>query len=932
MQKSETEQTTADISLLYELALSCGKSLSIYENCEQFLQRLMSKKNFHYCAAWIRDSYQHADFSNDASLVYSYPDRYSLKKTLESDSRLFQHGDENGKNIYTVEEEYISSLLDDSVTKNGSVIIYRLMDFGVLILASDQTLPSLEAEVNQLQTVLLKFAVSLHCCLSHQHLLTEVEERKKAIDMLSENENKLKQVQNFASMGVWEYSISDNKLRWSEECRPLFGLKDDQLPESFEAFLEYVYPDDLQYVIEINSPITELKQGVPLSYEHRIVKKTGEVRWVREEADLILNENGEAVKLLGMVIDITEQKQAEEIITKANTELEKMIQERTREILDTNIALSDEVNERRLVEKAIRELLQSEKMIAEISSLFVLSAPEDLNQCIDKALQATGQLYGVDRSYIFLFSADGAYMDNTNEWCAPGIEPEIKNLQQLDVELFSWWIKNLINKKTINIPIVDKMPQEAAMEKETLKAQGIQSVLVAPLVAQEKLLGYMGFDSVVDQKRWSDEQISILKVVADIISSNIIRMRYEQTLAEEKELLSVTLRSIAEGLIVIGTDQQITILNERAEKLTGWSSQDAAGRLLSEVITIIDTETNEFAIDPLQAIIAGSWINNRHGRLAMVNREGKIMNITALVADIKDSKGRLRGSVLAFQDITDKLKAEAQAALSEKLKSIGQLAAGIAHEINTPMQYIGDNTVFVKDSFEVASDFIERLRAYFNNLDRSCADHKMRELADLYDELNIEYRLVEGPLAIAQTLEGVERVSRLVRAMKGFARSGAAGKKSADLNAAIGDTLTVSRNAWKYNAEIILELDENLPPVTCEIDAINQVLLNLVINAAQSIETAVDQKYYKQGSIHIATRVEDAFAVIEIRDDGIGIAQADQDRIFDPFFTTKEVGKGTGQGLMIAHDVIVDKHGGSIEFSSETGKGATFWIKLPLPD
>jgi PAS domain S-box-containing protein len=932
MQKSETEQTIAHISLLYELALSCGKSLNIYDNCEQFLQRLMSKKNFHYCAVWFKNSYQLADLSTEASLVYSYPGRYSLKNTLGADNMLFQNYDEKENNIYTVEEEIISSIIDDSVMKNGSVIFYKLFDFGVLILASDQTTAAINEEVNQLQTVLHKFAVSLQGCLSHQHLLSEVQERKKAIDMLSENERKLKHIQTFASMGVWEYSISDNMLHWSEECRALFGLKDDNFPDSFEAFLEFVHPDDRKYVQEVNSPITELKQGVPLCYEHRIVKKSGEVRWVREEADLLLDEKGEAVKLLGMVIDITEQKRAEDIITKANAELENMVRERTRELLDTNVALSDEVNERRLVEKAIRELLQSEKMIAAISSMFVLSAPEDLDQCIDKALQATGQLYGVDRCYIFLFSADGAYMDNTNEWCAPGIEPEINNLQHMDVELFSWWIKNLLHKKTINIPIVDKMPQEAAMEKETLKAQGIQSLLVVPLVAHEKLLGYMGFDSVVEQKRWSDEQTSILKVVADIISSNIIRMRYEQTLAEEKELLSVTLRSIAEGLIVIDTDQQIMILNKRAEKLTGWSSQDAAGRLLTEIITIVDTETNEVVTDPLQAIIAGAWINNRQDRLALVNGEGNIMNITALVAEIKDSKGRLRGSVLAFQDITDKLKAEAQAALSEKLKSIGQLAAGIAHEINTPMQYIGDNTVFVKDSFEVAADFIERLRAYFNNIDRSCADQKMRELVDLYDEHNIDYRLVEGPRAIEQTLEGVERVSKLVRAMRGFARSGAAGRKSANLNAAIEDTLTVSRNAWKYNADITLELDENLPPVTCEIDAINQVLLNLVINAAQSIETAVDQQYYKQGNIHIATRVEDTFVVIAITDNGIGIARVDQDRIFDPFFTTKEVGKGTGQGLMIAHDVIVGRHGGIIDFTSESGKGATFWIKLPLSD
>ncbi len=930
MNMFNAEKTIVDISLLYELALSSGQSLDPHTNCDLFIQRLLNRKNFSYAAVWIRENFLGNELSTKASLIYSYPDRYSLKKVCEADNLLFDpDGDTDSKN-YTLKEETLSLILDQSILSSNSVVCYKLMDFGVIILAADYGQLILEEEVIQLYQVLSKFAISLQGCLSNQRLLSEMQERRKANELLEENEKKLKQAQSFASMGTWEFNIADNRLYWSEECGALFGLVEEQFPESFEGFLEYVYPADRDYVKAVNRPVTELKEAVPLRYEHRIVKHNGGVRWVREEADLILNNCGEAVKLLGMVIDITVQKEAAEKITKANAELEIKVQERTRALQDVNIALSDEVNERRLTEGKVLRLLEAEKLIADVSALFVLSSVDKMDQCINETLMMTGQFHDVDRSYIFLISEDGLYLKNTHEWCAPEVEPVIEHLQNLDAALFPWWLEILESKKIINIPCVEQMPPEAAMEKEALQAQGNQSVLVVPLIAHDKLLGFIGFDSVKQQKIWADEQVSLLKVVADITGSSIVRKRYEQDLAEEKELLSVTLRSIAEGLVVVDLEQRVINLNRRAEELTGWSSREAEGSLLSDVIKISSGESNTVISDPLQVIEDRTKSGNLQKLLLLVDRTGGKKNITAVVAEIKDGSDRVRGTVLAFQDITDRLKVEAQLALAEKLKSIGQLAAGIAHEINTPMQYIGDNMSFLNDSFEAAAEFIEKLIAYFKSLDRYPADQQLKELVKLYDELDVEYRLAEGPLAARQTLEGVERVSRIVGAMRGFARSGSTGMKGADLNAAINDTLVVSRNEWKYFAEVLLELDPELPEITCEIDQINQVLLNLIINAAQSIETAVEQKQYERGEIRLVTRVEAGFAVIKIADNGVGINPDIKERIFDPFFTTKDVGRGSGQGLMIAHDIIVNRHGGLIDVSSDEGKGAVFWVKLPL--
>lgn len=933
MNKYDAEQTILDISLLYELSLNIGQSLDIHENCDQFLQRLMSRKNLVYTAVWLKDSYLY-DQSTESTLTlaYSYPERYSKLKATNLEDLLVQVETAEDSRLCKLEGGAFSSLFTDEVSaESDSVICYRLNDFGFLIIISNMKIVSFEGEVNQLEKVFEKFAMSLQGCLAHQHLLKEISERQKVTGMLFLNQEKLKQAQTFASMGVWEYFLEDGRLVWSDECGELFGLTRDEFPASFAEFLELVHPADRAYVVEVNNPATTQKIEALLHYEHRIIRKNGVVRWVTEEAGTVYDQSGKAVKLVGMVIDITERKLMEEELHNAREGLEQTVNERTKELVEVNIALSDEVNERRLAETTLRRMLMAEKMIADISSMFAVSTEDILDLCIDQSLKMVGQFYNVDRSYIFLLSSDGIYMDNTHEWCAPGIAPEKENLQQVEASATPWWFSKLAKNEAINIPLVEQMPPEAEVEKAMLQAQGNKSVLVVPLFTRDSLLGFIGFDTVQHQKSWAEEEIALLRVVSDIIAGNITRVRYEEQLAEEKELLSVTLQSISEGIIVVDPDQRVTNLNDRAEEITGWNRQEATGRQLAEVFHLLQAGQVKPAEDPLSFIIKGIADGGySKDALLLVSRSGSKFNVYAGAAAINDNEGSKRGTVLAFQDITDKVRAEAELALAEKLKSVGQLAAGIAHEINTPMQYIGDNIAFLKDSYKQSTKFIEKMQSLFTDPELPCSESAISELSKLYDQLNINYHLKELPLAIEQTLQGVERVAALIQAMRGFSRSGEAAKSKADLNKAIEDTLTVSRNEWKYIAEVKLDLAPDLPRVYCAVGAINQVLLNVVINAVQAVEEAVNRGYFASGEIRIATRVEGENAVIEIADNGIGIARAKLNRIFDPFFTTKEVGTGTGQGLMIAHDIIYNRHGGSIEVDSEEGKGTVFLIKLPL--
>ncbi len=289
-------------------------------------------------------------------------------------------------------------------------------------------------------------------------------------------------------------------------------------------------------------------------------------------------------------------------------------------------------------------------------------------------------------------------------------------------------------------------------------------------------------------------------------------------------------------------------------------------------------------------------------------------------------------------DVTARRKAErekesmeVQLRHAQKLESIGQLAAGIAHEINTPTQYIGDNVRFLGDSFRDLQALLEKHELLLAAAESSRFEPRLTaEVREQEETSDAEYLMKEFPRAVEQTLEGVDRVTTIVRAMKEFSHPGTKQKAPANLNDAIRSTITVSRSEWKYVAELDLDLDPGLPLVPCLLGDFNQVVLNLVVNAAHAIQE-VKMPDGPKGRITVRTRtVESGWAEISVSDTGSGIPEGARPRIFDPFFTTKQVGKGTGQGLAIARSVVVDKHGGSIHFETELGRGTTFYVRLPL--
>lgn len=347
------------------------------------------------------------------------------------------------------------------------------------------------------------------------------------------------------------------------------------------------------------------------------------------------------------------------------------------------------------------------------------------------------------------------------------------------------------------------------------------------------------------------------------------------------------------------------------------------------------------ALDGEFAEVFRQHLNDREGEVLeaeIVRGNGERRDVT-IMANTFDLRGRrvLQG---VFRDVTEKRRAErerrhleAQLKHAQKLEAIGHLAAGIAHEINTPAQYVGDNIRFLREAFADIDVLLNELTQMLADAGKeTAAEELLTRLNSLLMGRDLDYLIDEIPKAIDQSLEGVGHVANIVRAMKEFAHPGAAQKQLLDLNRAVQNAVTVSRNEWKYVADVVTALDSTLPPVPCFAGDFNQAILNLIVNAAHAVADKVAENPGEKGTITMQTRRNGDWAEIRVVDSGTGIPDDLRGRVFDPFFTTKEVGRGSGQGLAIAHSVIVQKHGGTLHFETEMGTGTAFVIKLPIAD
>lgn len=416
-----------------------------------------------------------------------------------------------------------------------------------------------------------------------------------------------------------------------------------------------------------------------------------------------------------------------------------------------------------------------------------------------------------------------------------------------------------------------------------------------------------------------------------------LNIRLERAIQQANELAvqasietyekSQILAAIPSILVSVDVYGKITLWNPAAEHALGIKAEQSVGQPFADLPMSWNWESLQNCIQALLQQKQKMLLND----FPFTRPDGREGYLGLTLIPIMDIVNEVQGFLLLGADITDRKRLENQLIQAQKLESIGQLAAGMAHEINTPIQYVGDNSRFLQDAF---ADLLKMLGAYSDlaaiTRNGGVSTSTLDAIEALARDIDLDYLLEEIPRAIQQSLEGAGRVAGIVQAMKEFSHPGTPQKVALNVNHGIENTVTLARNEWKYVAEMTLDLDPALPEVLGLPGEFNQAILNLVINAAHAIQTALGDRTDERGRITITTRREEAGIVISVQDTGVGIPEANRKKVFDLFFTTKPVGQGTGQGLAMVHSVIVEKHGGQIRFESEVGKGTTFLLYLPL--
>jgi PAS domain S-box-containing protein len=415
------------------------------------------------------------------------------------------------------------------------------------------------------------------------------------------------------------------------------------------------------------------------------------------------------------------------------------------------------------------------------------------------------------------------------------------------------------------------------------------------------------------------EVIQFITSVIDISE----RMRAEEAAKESSRFLTMLLDAIPVPIYYKDMDGTYRGANIAFAGLLG-GEESILGKTAFEIFPL---DMAQYDQSKDHELLARQGVQVFETRLR--TRLGTVRDVIFHKATFTGPNGFLGGLIGAVLDVTDRKRIESELGHARKLEAVGQLAAGIAHEINTPAQYVGDGVYFLNVAFDAYRQLVAKYRVAVEVLDRGDANANLiNEIRELEDEADLDYIEANVPGSFVRCLDGISRISSIVRAMKEFSHPDQREKSPADLNQALQNTLIIAHNEYKYVADVDAEFGD-LPPVLCHLGDLNQVFLNLIVNAAHAIGEVVGKEGEK-GHIRIRTYQQNDWVCIDIIDTGAGVPESIRDRIFDPFFTTKEVGKGTGQGLAIARSVVVDKHGGTLTFESQVGKGTTFTIRLPI--
>ncbi len=757
-------------------------------------------------------------------------------------------------------------------------------------------------------------------------------------------------------IGTWSWNVPTGEIEVNETWSEMLGFSMPEIDKHISFWQERLHPDDKERVL---AAVNDLLEGRTTHYrtEHRVRHRDGSWLWVRVIGAVYQhNRQGDPLVIIGIHININEIRTLCDELDQSRNDLLQIVDR----FLDSMIVVDSQLKITR-INDATASLLESST--AELIGRYVGEIFVEPDLLIDTYFGFPNHPAHQDKQEwrnieLTLCSAGGKRHPvsinisrlNDGSGRPTGVVAGAKDITSLKQALDKSKKQQKFISEILNIlpggvlvlgsgfdlrqrnrtfeRLIEEWSTTYGMDSHDLRHRVLAEISSRMDESGNQVSGnnvvYIPFAEaglyieIYISQATSNRHVGRIVFLLDVTS--------REMLEQEKRLHSTVIRQISDGIVVTDLRGVIQYSNKAVQDISGYSLSELVGQRMS--LFKSGYHDADFYASLWDQLLAG---NTWQGEIKNISKDGKIFDISNSITPVRNADGEITNYVSVWRDRTEELGLRQQLVKSQKFQAVGTLAAGIAHEINTPIQYVQHNVGFIKDSFEQLIGILEKVNLM---VDQCCISNDQGvcgEMTELFSKIDLEFLLKEVPESIVDSQKGISQITKIVTAMKEFCHPGKGDEKeSCDINKIIKNAVTVSQNEWKYAATVDLELDPDLQCVLCYPDALQQVLLNLIINSAQSISELGGRDSEPLGRIDITTARIDGSLRILVRDNGPGIPTEHQHQIFEPFFTTKEIGKGTGQGLAIAYDVIVNKHGGRIDYVASAGSGATFEIQLPM--